>query len=354
MTVHTVDCIHDRLPDFTQLPNVASRALGASVMAANDEFFADARNLLRPQPPRHDPAEFGHRGKVYDGWETRRRRTAGADHVIVRLGVPALVRGITIDTSFFTGNYPTAATIDATTLLGYPSADEVEAADWIGLATRVSLTGDAPNHVTVSAPDRLVTHVRLTIHPDGGVARLRVHGEIVPDPRFLGGRIDLAALTAGAIVHDCSNTFYSSPANALSPGSAHVMSDGWETARRRDDGHDWMVVRLAASGVLHEAVIDTSCFLGNAPGWAALSDAETGAILLPRTRLLPDTAHRLRLPHAQPARLVRLDIYPDGGIARLRLRGSVPATARDHIAARWLVLLPPALGRSVDTSQFFV
>ena len=132
----------------------------------------------------------------------------------------------------------------------------------------------------MTGPDRLVTHVRLTIYPDGGVARLRVHGEVVPDPRWLGGRLDLAALLAGGQVADCSNMFYSSPANVLSPGRARVMSDGWETARRRDDGNDWLVVRLAAPAVLHEAVIDTSRFVGNAPGRARLTDAETGAELL--------------------------------------------------------------------------
>lgn len=340
-------------PDFTRLPDVASRALGASVLAANDDFFADAHNLISPEPPRHDPGAFSHRGKVYDGWETRRRRRPGADHVIVRLAVPAIVRGVNIDTSFFTGNYPSAATIEATTLLGYPSAAEVAAADWAAVAPRTDLAGDTANYVSAADVDQIATHVRLTIHPDGGVARLRVHGEIVPDPRFLGGRTDLAAITAGALVQDCSNMFYSSPANALSPGRAQIMADGWETARRRDDGHDWMIVRLAAPGELHEAIIDTARFLGNAPGWAALSDAETGATLLPRRKLLPDTAHRLRLARADAARLVRLDIYPDGGIARLRVRGAVPAAAQPGIAERWLGLLPPALAASVDPAEFF-
>lgn len=342
-----------RRPEFTHLPDVASRALGGTVMTTNDDFFADAHNLIAPPPVRHDRSEFGHRGKVYDGWETRRRRAPGSDHVVIRLAVPAIVRGVDIDTSFFIGNYPPAATVEATTLLGYPDAEEVAAAVWTTLADQAALVGDTSNLIAIDSSDRLVTHVRLTIHPDGGVARLRVHGEILPDPRFLGGRTDLAALTAGGRVRDCSNRFYSSADNVLFPGKAQIMADGWETARRRDDGNDWLLVGLAAPGVLHEAVIDTSRFLGNAPGWAALTDAESGATLLPRTRLLPDTEHRLRLAPAGPVRCVRLDIYPDGGIARLRVRGEVSQEDREQITRRWLHSLPAAVAADVDESEFF-
>ena len=198
-----------------------------------------------------------------------------------------------------------------------------------------------------------MTHVKLRIYPDGGVARLRIFGEIVPDPRWLGGRVDLAALRHGGLVTACSNMFYSAPANVLAPGRAQRMSDGWETARRRDAGNDWLVVRLAAPGVLHHVVLDTSWFVGNAPGAARLSDAETGAELLPRTPLRPDTEHRFRLRAAGPVRLARLDIYPDGGLARLRLAGEVDPASRDEVAGRWLGLLPPAVAAAADRLEFF-
>jgi len=337
------------------LPDVASRALGGSVLFASDEFFADAHNLIDPGPPSHDPAAFGVRGKVYDGWETRRRREPGHDFAIVRLAAPAVVRAVNIDTAYFRGNYPPQGAVDGAALLGYPPLDDVLAADWAPLTGLADLAGDQANVVPVTGPDRLVTHVRLRIQPDGGVARLRVFGEIVPDPRRLGGRVDLAAALHGGVVESCSNMFFAAPANVLGPGRARVMSDGWETARRRDDGNDWLVARLAAPGVLHHAVIDTSRFVGNAPGWARLSDAESAAELLPRTRLLPDTEHRFRLLTAagRPVRLVRLDIYPDGGVARLRLMGEVPPGGRDPVIRRWLSLLPPALAATVDQAEFF-
>lgn len=147
--------------------------------------------------------------------------------------------------------------------------------------------------------------------------------------------------------------FYASPANALAPGIARVMSDGWETARRRDEANDWLIVGLAAPGILNEVVVDTSRFVGNSPGWAALTDADTGAALLPRTRLLPDTEHRHRVKPAPAVRRVRLDIYPDGGISRLRLLGSVDPGARVDIARRWTSLLPPDQAAALDPSDLF-
>jgi allantoicase len=314
--------------------DLASRALGGTVLGASDEFFAGAENLITPGPPTHSTAAYGLRGKVYDGWETRRHAAGHA--AVVRLAVPGIIRAVVVDTAYFTGNYPPFASVEGACVLDYAEPDA-----WFPLVSKSAVTGDTANELTVEGPERLVTHVRLTIYPDGGVARLRVLGEVVPDPRWLGGRVDLAATTAGGRIVDCSNMFYASPVNVLAPGRAGVMSDGWETARRRDGGNDWLVVALAAPSVLHDAVIDVSRFVGNAPLSAALRDADSGAELLPRTALLPDTEHRLRLRPAAPITRVRLDIYPDGGISRLRLHGSVSAEARDAIIQRWQALLPP-------------
>jgi allantoicase len=177
-----------------------------------------------------------------------------------------------------------------------------------------------------------------------------VHGEVVPDPRLLGGGyLDLAALASGARVTGCSNMFYSSPSNLISPGLARNMGEGWETARRRDDANDWVEIRLAAPGVARLAELDTSHFVGNAPGWASLQghDRRAGGdtppepvTLLPRTRLQPDTPHRFRLGPGAEVTDIRLDIYPDGGMARLRLFGALTDAARDGLALRWFNLLP--------------
>jgi allantoicase len=250
-----------------------------------------------------------------------------------------------VDTSYFTGNYPPEVSVEACGAEGYPSPAELAGAAWTTLVPRSPVAGDARNDFEVE-PGRRATHVRLTMFPDGGVARLRVYGEPVPDPRLLPATIDLAALENGAVVTGCSNMFYSSPANLLLPGQARVMGEGWETSRRRDQANDWVEVRLACAGAVEVVELDTSHFVGNAPGWAALGghgpggSPDGGSALLPRTALQPDTRHRFAVPGDPVTGQVRLDIYPDGGMARLRVLGRPTTESRAALAERFLRLLP--------------
>jgi allantoicase len=337
-------------------PDLASRALRGSVMAASDEFFAEKENLIKPGPATHRPATFGHKGQVYDGWETRRRRgLSGAlpaagehDWAIVRLGAPGVVHAVVVDTAHFTGNFPQACSVEACYMAGYPPADSLASVQWTEIVPRSPLTGDS-RHVFTVAPGPRCSHVRLTIYPDGGVARLRVHGEVVPDPALLDGlTFDLAALENGGDVRACSDRFYSSPRNAISPGLSRVMGEGWETRRRRSDGNEWLIVGLAAAALVSLVEIDTSGYIGNSPGMASLRGYAGGdweqdsswAPLLPATELLPDTVHRFRVSPAEPFELVRLDVFPDGGVARLRLYGSPTPDGLAEMRRRWAATEP--------------
>jgi allantoicase len=172
------------------------------------------------------------------------------------------------------------------------------------------------------------------------VARFRVHGDPMPDPRLLTGTIDLAGLENGGTVIDCSNMFYSSPLNILRPDRARIMGDGWENARRRDSGNDHVTVRLAARGSVRRVEIDTSYFIGNSAGWASLRGIDTAAAdleddapwmeLVSKTKLQPDTRHVFGAATASPVTHVRLDVFPDGGLARLRVNGEIdPETLRE-------------------------
>lgn len=235
---------------FTDLPDLAVRSLGGAVLAANDESFAEKECLVRDPEPVYTPHDFGNKGQIYDGWETRRRREPGHDWALIRLGVPGLVHGVVVDTAFFKGNYPPEVSVEGCTLGGYPGPAELAEADWRELVPRSQASGHTKNHYKVDSP-RHVTHVRLNMHPDGGIARLRVHGEPVPDPAlFTRLPLDLAALVNGGGVVAASDSFYSRPWGAIMPGNASSQADGWETGRRRDDGNDWLTVKLAGRGVV--------------------------------------------------------------------------------------------------------
>nr|WP_202449054.1 allantoicase [Streptomyces sp. SID2999] len=337
---------------FTHHPDLADRRLGAGVIAANDEFFAERENLLLPHRAEFEPGRFGHKGKIMDGWETRRRRGTSAedpwpgaddhDWALIRLGTPGVIRGIVVDTAHFRGNHPQAVSVEATSVSGTPSPEDLLGDDvkWTTLVPVTPVGGHAANGFVVSAPQRF-THLRLNQHPDGGVARLRAYGEIVPDPEWLAtlGTFDVAALENGGRAEDASDRFYSPAANTVRPGRSQRMDDGWETRRRRDRGHDWITYRLTEQALVRAVEIDTAYLKGNSAGWASVSvrDGESGewTEILPRTRLQPDTNHRFPLPAPAVGTHARVDIHPDGGISRLRLFGSLTEAGTSRLAARY-------------------
>ncbi|MGK4584270.1 allantoicase [Kitasatospora sp. HPMI-4] len=349
---------------FAELVDLASRVLGAGAVATSDDTFAAAENLLVAEPAEFRPHTFGHKGQIMDGWESRRRRGVSArqphptdedhDWVIVRLGVPGVVRGVVVDTAHFTGNHPESGSVQGASVPGHPSPEEVQAAEWVDLVPRTPLRGDTAHEFEVGR-ERRFTHVRLNIWPDGGVARLRVYGEVRPDPRDLDGlTFDLAAQEYGGVAEAASDRYFSSPHNLNAPGRAAVMGDGWETRRRRDKANDWVRIALAGAGRLLAAEVDTTHFVANAPGWADLvgydasaggdpsADAAGWFEILPRTRLQPDTRHRFRLTGDRPVTHVRINVYPDGGLARLRLTGSLTGAGRAALALRWFNSLSAA------------
>ncbi|MFJ4032935.1 allantoicase [Streptomyces griseoluteus] len=337
---------------FTHHPDLADRRLGAGVIAANDEFFAERENLLLPHRAEFEPGRFGHKGKIMDGWETRRRRGPSAedpwpgaddhDWALIRLGTPGVIRGIVVDTAHFRGNHPQAVSVEATSAPGNPSPADLlgDGVKWTTLVPVTPVGGHAANGFFVSVPQRF-THLRLNQHPDGGVARLRAYGEIVPDPEWLAtlGTFDVAALENGGRAEDASDRFYSPAANTVRPGRSQRMDDGWETRRRRDRGHDWITYRLTEQALVRAVEIDTAYLKGNSAGWASVSvrDGESGewTEILPRTRLQPDTNHRFPLPVPAVGTHARVDIHPDGGISRLRLFGSLTEAGASRLAARF-------------------
>ncbi len=336
------------MKDFTQLADLASERLGGRVLDANDDFFAPKENLLKESNPVFIEGKYTSRGKWMDGWETRRRRTPGHDWCILRLGLPGVIRGVVVDTSFFTGNYPERFSLEGCDLgernpyNNEKSRLRSEKTKWIAIFPETSLKGDSRNLFVVENDTRF-THLCLKIYPDGGVARLRVYGEAVPGPGLLSRpEINLVAVENGGSVVVSSDQFYGAPRNLLMPYRAKNMGDGWETKRRRGPGHDWVILKLGVPGSIHRVEVDTAHFKGNYPDSCALqaafarnsaADALNSSSLaweelLPNTKLKANHRHVFtKLQPAGVATHVRFQIFPDGGVSRLRLFGS------SHISA---------------------
>ncbi len=305
--------------------------LGSRVTYATDEFFGARERLIDPADPVFIEDKYDEHGKWMDGWESRRKREPGNDYCVIRLGVPGIIHGFDVDTRHFTGNFPPAISIEACI-----SDDDLPAGDWAVLLPRTDIVGDSHNFFDVRS-DTAWTHVRLSIYPDGGVARLRIFGEIRADFRDVDGYVDLAAVEHGGRPIACSDQHYGSVHNLLAPGRGANMGDGWETARRRGPGNDWVIIALGLPGVIERAEIDTAHFKGNYPDRVSLeaalfaSDEDVSnsspewRTLLPETKLKMDQQHYFDdvLRDIGPVSHVRVSIYPDGGISRVRLFGQV-------------------------------
>lgn len=320
---------------FAQWIRLEQPRLGTSVVFATDDFFADKSRLIDPADPVFVADKFDNNGKWMDGWESRRKRQPGHDYCIVKLGVPGVVHGVDIDTSHFTGNFPPQASIDACISEHERPEDD---SGWQTLLPKVELTGDSHHFLPVD-DEHVYTHLRLNIFPDGGIARLRVYGEARPARGAINQdeMVDLLAIENGGRALLCSDEHFGSMHNLNCPGRGINMGDGWETARRRGPGNDWVILALGFSGVIEKVEIDTAHFKGNYPDRAAIqatllagADArelevasQSWPSLLRESRLKMDQQNFFtdNLNQIGVVSHVRLSIFPDGGVSRLRLYG---------------------------------
>ncbi|MDP9100486.1 MAG: allantoicase [Verrucomicrobiota bacterium] len=322
------------------LVDLAAERVGGVALLANDEFFAEKENLLKPGRGIFIPDKYTDRGKWMDGWESRRRRTPGHDWCVVQLGLRGIIKRVDIDTNHFLGNHPPFASLDALDLTnGFPStAASIEELAWTPILEKSPLDPGSQNLFTLMS-DRTWSHVRLNIFPDGGVARFRVYGIVVPDLSKLkaGELVDLAAIENGGVPLACSDMFFSSMNNLIMPGRSENMGDGWETKRRRGPGYDWIILQLGLPGAIRKIEVDTNHFKGNYPDTCSIegcrapgastdelsSSATRWREILPMTKLQAHTRHffERELSPIGDCTHVRLNIYPDGGVSRLRLWG---------------------------------
>ncbi len=324
-------------PPFTQLIDLAAERFGGRVLWCTDDFFAEKENLIRPGDAIFIADRYTERGKWMDGWESRRKRTEGHDIAILQLGAAGCVRGFDVDTSFFLGNHPPHCSIEACHAPHGLASPDGQGEEWVEILAHTPLSPGSHHLLepTSAARDLQATHLRFHIHPDGGVARLRVYGEVTLDSAHLsrGSELDLASAQHGALALACNDMFFSHMQNLLMPGRGVNMGDGWETKRNRTPGNrDWVVIRLATRGALERAIIDTAHFKGNYPDSCEISGCDSALDdlstmnwfpILARTKLEADREHAIDFPAGlAPVTHVQLSIFPDGGVSRLRLFGT--------------------------------
>jgi allantoicase len=322
---------------FEKYLNLADARLGSKILSVTDDWFAAADRMLQPGEPVWKEGVFDDNGKWMDGWESRRKRFEGHDHAVIRLGVPGVLKGVDIDTRFFTGNYPPSASLEACFLA---EGDPDDSTAWTEVLPAVSLQGNS-HHYHALDYTQPVSHLRFNIYPDGGVARLRVHGIPYRDWATISSEetLDLAAALNGGRALACSDEHYGSISNLLNPGRGVNMGDGWETARRRTPGNDWVIIALGHPGQIERIVVDTLHFKGNYPDSCSIqaaymkggtdSQIETQSLfwreLLPSQTLAMHQEHTFieQIKDLGPITHVRLNIFPDGGVSRLRLFGTL-------------------------------
>jgi len=332
MIVHVAKSV--ALPNhFQSLTNLADARIGATIVSCSDEFFAEAARMLQSTPTQFIDGKYDDHGKWMDGWETRRKREAGYDWCIVRLGVTGVVSGVDIDNSFFTGNYPASASVEGC----YAPDNQLDNIEWIPLLGNSVLSPDQHHFFDCSA--QKITHIRINIFPDGGIARLRVYGRVVLENVDTTQQMDLIGLKNGGRIVAFSDAHFGHPNNLLSPDRGLNMGDGWETKRRRAPGFDWCIIALGQTGLVEKIEVDTAYFKGNYPAFCSIQAAyvedATDAQLIPQSMFWPflleqqpltmDNIHEYvaEVLQHQKVNYIRVNMIPDGGISRIRLWGKV-------------------------------
>ena len=327
----------DTIPDFVNdCIDLAQPRLGAEIVSCTDDFFAECSRMLQAQDAVFIDGKFDDNGKWMDGWETRRRRNGGYDHAIVKLGLPGIIKGVDIDTTHFTGNFPPAGSLEACYSKGEPDGS----VEWVSVIPSVSLSADSHHYFEIDEAQAF-THIRLNLFPDGGVARLRIYGQVQCDweDRNKNETYDFAAVENGARAIAWNDSHYGTPNNLLAPGRGVNMGDGWETRRRREPGYDWCIIELGHACAIKDIIIDTAHFKGNYPDRCSIQGAlveggTTDSIitqsqfwtdLLPSSKLEMDNVHEFSetVESIEPINHVRISIFPDGGLSRVRLFGKL-------------------------------
>jgi len=316
------------------LINLAQSRLGSKIVYKTDEFFAPAKRIINPWPPVFKEGVFDKNGKWMDGWETRRKRRKGHDYLILKLGKPGLISKVDIDTSYFSGNQPTKVSLEACfSKKKLPNKNS----KWTTVLTKKPTKANSHHFFNIKNKS-IFTHIKLNIYPDGGVARIRIYGSMKVSKNFNGKILNITSVLNGATPIACNNEHFGKAENILAPGIGKNMGDGWETRRSRGKNFDWLIIKCATAAKINKIQIDTHHFKGNYPDKCSIqarfinkkissrsiiNSSKKWKLLLNKVKLYAHKKHNFKnsLMKSKKINYIKINIFPDGGISRIRVFG---------------------------------
>ena len=314
--------------------NLAEPRLGSKVIFKTDDFFASAHRILKPESPIFKEDVFDKHGKWMDGWETRRRRIKGFDCLIIKLGKPGKIFNVDLDTTHFSGNQPTHASLEACYSKNKPN----KKTKWIKILNKKKLNPNKNHNFKINNKFTF-NYIRLNIFPDGGMARIRLFGKI--DMKKVNTNektTNLSSVLNGASIVGCNNEHFGKAENVIAPGKGKNMGDGWETRRSRGKNFDWLIIKFGKAGIISKLEIDTHHFKGNYPDSCSIQTAAIlkkvsnsyvvknstkWKVILNKAKLKANKKHifkSIRM-NKNKVNFLKINIYPDGGISRIRVFG---------------------------------
>ena len=321
---------------FRNTVNLAEPKFGSKIIYKTDQFFGAASRILNSQKAIFKEGIYDHHGKWMDGWETRRKRKVGHDYLIIKLGRPGKIFNVDIDTSFFSGNQPSEASLQAC----YSKIKPSKNTNWKTILNKKKL-GPDKNHNFKIKNHSTFNFIKLNIFPDGGIARLKLNGKVDLEKINLKGKnVNLSLISNGSTIVGCNNEHFGKAENVLSPGVGVNMGDGWETRRSRGKNFDWIIIKFGMPGIINKLEIDTHHFKGNYPetftvqstlisnkakSKKIIKNSKKWKLLLGKTKLKPHKKHSFKSKTFKKNKVnyLRINIFPDGGISRIRAFGQV-------------------------------
>jgi len=337
---------------------------GAKILSVTNQGFARAENILSANHPVFDPELFGRQGKIMDSWETIRHNAQPPEILLLELKRPSVIHYLSLSTRYHLGNQAEWVEVEGRSL---------DSGEWKTIVPKIRLDGHALKKVVSADTRTIFKHVRVKMYPDGGLTRLGLFDDGLPGPereKFQpadkaksevftdaipkslkpltpiykpaaaeterlwkavkhGQEVDAASAAYGGKVLKVTNEHFGPAAQVISPYPPINMFDGFESARSREPGHsESLQIALGKPVLLRRLQFDFTYFRNNNPCEISVFAVERGkrTPLIERAPVKAFAGNIAEFPitHSDRVSEIEIQVFPDGGINRVRAFGISP------------------------------